>query len=150
MIIIDSQLGFSDGIVDAVVNVELGRILGTDPGTPDIRFVSQNQGCRQGVDGDSGTFVVVANGGDHEGDLIGREAHVIQDPERHNSTALAVFHSVYKIADVVKISRNFGEFHHPVRISQSFQNVAGEGCHTAYVCKTVLGVAKGDERCVRL
>ena len=61
------------------------------------------------VDGRAGTLVVVADGGDDLGDLLGWHAHVVEYAEGHHRAGERMLVAVDGVADVVHVAGDFGK-----------------------------------------
>lgn len=70
---VDFEVGFCDGIVDAVVDVEGVGVLVGDTVAPNVAFVGKDEGSCKRADGDAGAFVVVADCADDLTDFFRRE-----------------------------------------------------------------------------
>ena len=135
LVLVDFQRGFLDRVIHPVVDVEGGRVCIADTAAANIGLVGQDQGCRHRIDGNAGTLVVVADGGDDGGHLSGIAAHVIQDAPGHDSTGLGMVLPVHQIADVVEIPGDFRQLHRPLVIAQGLQNISVSFRHMHHMAK---------------
>ena len=113
------------------------------PAAAHVGLVRQDEGCRHGVHRDAGALVVVADGGDDGGGLLGACAHLVENPERHDRAGLRMVDAVHHIADIVHKACNAGQFHLTLAVAKISQQLAGNLCGALYMGKAVLGKAHG-------
>jgi len=150
LISLDANLRTLDRIVNAVVDIE-GRQGGiANAVVAHVGLVGQDQRRCHGIDGESGGFIVVADGGDDGGDLVGLGLHLVEDTEGHDSTALGVVHAIDDVADIVEIAGDLGKLCLAGGIAEGEENTLGGFGHLGDVGEAVLGIAEGDQRFVGL
>ena len=147
---VDLQLRFGHRIVYPVVDIKRRGILIIHPVAPHIAFIRQDQCGGHWAYRHAGAFIVVADGGNNNGDLLRGKAQVIQNTERHHGAALAVVHPVHQVSDIVQIPCDFGKLHRALRVSQRLQDITRFFRHERYMGKAVLGIAQRHQRSVRL
>ena len=114
----ERDLVLFDGVVDAVVDVEGGAGLRPHTVRAHVHLIRQDERRRHGVDREGGLFVVIADGGDDGGGLLGRRAHFIENTKGHDRAGLRMVDAVDDVADIVQPARDGGELARAVVIAQ--------------------------------
>jgi hypothetical protein len=94
----------------------------------DVAFIRKDQRRRNGMDRRARLFVVMADGGRDDCDIVVVHAEFLQDLPRHQRAAVRVIGSVDGISDVVHVAGDLRKFDRLFVIAQLPQN------HPRVVC----------------
>ena len=127
--------------IDPIVYIIGSRVSIPYAGRPYVRLICKDQRRRNIADRDTGSLVVIANGGNHFSNLVGSHLHPIQNPERHHRSRLRVIDPIDQIADVVEITCDFGQLCGAIVETELLQEISGSFRNSRDVSKAMLGVA---------
>ena len=91
------------------------------PAAAHVAFISQDEGCRDGIDGRAARFIVLADGRDDNGDIFRRGSPAAQELECHERSCLGMAGAVDTVAQIVHVPGDTGQFYRMVVVSELFQ-----------------------------
>ena len=137
----DARLG-DDGVKSVRLFVRRNGLFGVDA-------LQREEGGGEGGAEEGGEGGGHAADGEHPA-LLRLHAHVVQDAEGHGGSADVVVVPVDHVADVVHIGGDLAQLDLVLVVAQLRQQVPRHLGTAGHMGETVLGVAQGDERGVRL
>src|SRR6266536_1022856 len=128
--------------VHSIVNVELDLGVLAYPGAVHVGLVGDDHRGGHRGDGVAQLLLVVADGADHQPDVLGRHAQLGQYRHGDQRRGLRVVVPADHVADVVQVPRDRGQLGQVTVTAEPVQDVEGDAANQVGVAEAVLRVAE--------